>query len=230
MRILVVEDDDDIADFLTGGLAASSHLVKRARDGREGLLLATTEVYDVIILDRILPLVDGLKILAVLRATDDHTPVLLLSALSDVDERVKGLRTGANDYLTKPFAISELVARVEALARRAPVADKEDPTVLRFSDLELNLIGHEASRAGLRLDLTSLEFRFLVYLVRNAGRVITRAMLLEKLWDYSFDPQTNIVDQHVSRLRQKLEANNRPRLIHTLRGVGYVLRAPTGEM
>jgi len=160
----------------------------------------------------------------VLRATDDRTPVLLLSALGDVDERVKGLRAGADDYLSKPFAMSELLARVEALARRGNSATPGEQTVLRFADLEINLIAHSVHRSGMRIDLTRREFRFLEYLVRNAGRVVTRSMLLENLWDYNFDPQTNIIDQHVSRLRQKLEIDGKPRLIHTLRGVGYMVR------
>ena len=224
MQILLVEDDADVADHVASGLKARGHTVEHVEDGKDGLLRATCEVYDVIILDRMLPGVDGLKIVSVLRATQDQTPVLMLSALSDVDERVKGLQAGADDYLPKPFAMSELLARVGALARRGSNVPAQEQTTLRFADLEVNLIAHTVHRAGVRIDLTQREFRFLEYLVRHAGRVVTRSMLLENLWDYNFDPQTNIIDQHVSRLRQKLENDNGPRLIHTLRGVGYIVR------
>lgn len=224
MHILLVEDDSDVASYVASGLKERGHVVDWQSDGKEALVRATCEAYDLIILDRMLPSVDGLKIVNVLRATDDRTPVLLLSALGDVDERVKGLRAGADDYLSKPFAMSELLARVEALARRGNSATPGEQTVLRFADLEINLIAHSVHRSGMRIDLTRREFRFLEYLVRNAGRVVTRSMLLENLWDYNFDPQTNIIDQHVSRLRQKLEIDGKPRLIHTLRGVGYMVR------
>jgi two-component system, OmpR family, response regulator len=224
MHILLVEDDSDVAIYVASGLKERGHVVDWQSDGKEALVRATCEAYDLIILDRMLPSVDGLKIVNVLRATDDRTPVLLLSALSDVDERVKGLRAGADDYLSKPFAMSELLARVEALARRGNSGTSGEQTVLRFADLEINLIAHSVHRSGMRIDLTRREFRFLEYLVRNAGRVVTRSMLLENLWDYNFDPQTNIIDQHVSRLRQKLEIDGKPRLIHTLRGVGYMVR------
>jgi two-component system, OmpR family, response regulator len=224
MHILLVEDDNDVASYIASGLKERGHIVEWQSDGKEALVRASSEVYDLIVLDRMLPSVDGLKIVNVLRATDDRTPVLLLSALSDVDERVKGLQAGADDYLSKPFAMSELLARVEALARRGSASATDEQTVLRFADLEINLIAHTAQRSGKRIDLTQREFRFLEYLVRNAGRVVTRSMLLENLWDYNFDPQTNIIDQHVSRLRTKLESGGRSRLIHTLRGVGYIVR------
>lgn len=224
MHILLVEDDHDVASYIALGLKERGHIVEWQSDGKEALVRATCEVYDLIVLDRMLPSVDGLKIVSVLRATDDRTPVLLLSALSDVDERVKGLRAGADDYLSKPFAMSELLARVEALSRRGGASAASEQTVLRFADLEMNLIAHTVQRSDMRIDLTRREFRFLEYLVRNAGRVVTRSMLLENLWDYNFDPQTNIIDQHVSRLRTKLESGGRARLIHTLRGVGYIVR------
>lgn len=224
MQILLVEDDESVASYAATGLREAGHLVEHCGDGREGLIQATCEVYDVIILDRMLPNVDGIKILVTLRATGDTTPVLILSALGDVDERVKGLRAGSDDYLPKPFAISELVARVEALGRRGPVAS-EPRTALSVGDLQIDLLGHMVERAGQRIDLTPREFRILEYLARNAGRVVTRSMLLEKVWEYHFDPQTNIIDQHVSKLRQKIDKGHAVSLIHTVRGTGYVMRA-----
>ena len=185
---------------------------------------ASSGQFDAIILDRMLPGLDGLSILAELRGSGDLTPVLLLSALGEVDERVKGLKAGANDYLPKPFALSELIARIEILGRRAPV--QAEQTRLQIADLELDLLGLLAQRGGKPLDLTAREFRILEYLVRNAGRVVTRWLLLESVWDYNFDPQTNIIDQHVSRLRQKVDRDFPAPLIHTVRGSGYVLRAP----
>lgn len=223
MQILLIEDDESLAAHIAGGLRQSGHVVDHRADGREGLFQVTCERYDVIILDRMLPGVDGLKILAALRASDDDTPVLLLSALGDVDERVKGLEAGGDDYLAKPFAFSELLARVEALGRRrAPAA--EQASELRLGDLVIDLLGHVVRRGGKRIELTAREFRLLACLARNAGRVVTRAMLLENVWDYSFDPQTNIIDQHISNLRHKLDRGYPTPLIHTVRGAGYVLR------
>lgn len=224
MHILLIEDDDAVADYVAVGLKEAGHLVDRRSDGREGLIQATCEDYDVIILDRMLPSVDGMKVLATLRATDDATPILILSALGDVDERVKGLRAGGDDYLPKPFVLSELIARVEALSRRGPVAN-EPVTTLRVGDLEIDRLGHLVKRGAERIDLTQREFRILDYLAANAGRVVTRSMLLEKVWEYNFDPQTNIIDQHVSKLRQKIDREGAQPLIHTVRGVGYVMRA-----
>ncbi len=224
MQILLVEDDDSVASFVANGLRGAGHVVEHCADGRHGLIQATCEVYDAIILDRLLPAVDGLKILSTLRATDDTTPVLILSALGDVDERVKGLRAGGDDYLAKPFALSELIARVEALGRRGPVTT-EPATILQVGDLEIDLLGHAVHRAGRRIELTPREFRILEYLARSAGRVVTRSMLLEKVWEYHFDPQTNIIDQHVSKLRQKIDQGHAKSLIHTVRGTGYVMRA-----
>jgi len=224
MHILLIEDDPRVAQHVTKGLREAGHLVDHRDDGRSGLLQAASERYDVIVLDRMLPAVDGLKILQTIRATGDMTPVLLLSALGDVDERVAGLRAGGDDYLSKPFALSELVARVEALSRRGPSIQEE--IQLTIGDLSIDLLGRIIHRAGKRLDLTAREFRILEYLARNAGRVVTRSMLLEHVWDYHFDPQTNIIDQHVSRLRQKLDRDFSSPLLHTVRGTGYVMRAP----
>lgn len=224
MHILLIEDDESVAGFVANGLREAGHLVEHCADGREGMIRATCDVFDVIVLDRMLPSLDGLKILATLRATGDTTPVLILSALGDVDERVKGLRAGSDDYLAKPFALSELIARVEAIGRRGPVA-AEQVTTLRVGDLEIDLLGHTVRRAGRQIVLTPREFRIAEYLARNAGRVVTRSMLLENVWEYQFDPQTNIIDQHVSKLRQKIDKGHVISLIHTVRGTGYVMRA-----
>lgn len=223
MQILLIEDDQSIADFVAQGLREAGHLVTHCADGREGLVQATCDPYDAIILDRMLPSVDGLKILSALRAADDSTPVLILSALADVDERVRGLRAGGDDYLAKPFSLSELVARIEALARRG-VKVPERPASMAFADLEIDLGGQRVKRGGSSIDLTTREFRILVTLADNVGRVVTRTMLLERVWEYSFDPQTNIVDQHISNLRQKIDKGFAVPLIHTVRGAGYMMR------
>lgn len=223
MHILLIEDDPGVASFLRKGLEEEGHIVDLREDGRSGLLQASTERYDVILLDRMLPHVDGLKILQTLRATGDETPVLVLSALGDVDERVKGLRAGGDDYLSKPVAMSELLARVDALGRRRALTD--EPTELRVGDLVVDLLGHRVERGGKPIDLTPHEFRLLEVLARHAGRVVTRSMLLEQVWNYHFDPQTNVIDQHVSRLRQKIERGFDEPLIHTVRGAGYSLRS-----
>ena len=222
MQILLVEDDNRVADHVAKGLREAGHMVERVADGKKALYMAAGESFDVVILDRMLPNVDGLTILQTMRAAGDHTPVLLLSALGEVDERVKGLRAGADDYLAKPFSFSELLARIEVLARRGPATPEK--TSLSVMDLNLDLLAHEVTRSGQRLDLTAREFRILEYLMRNVGRVVTRSMLLEKVWDYHFDPQTNIIDQHMSRLRQKVDKGYKARLIHTVRGTGYMIR------
>jgi two-component system OmpR family response regulator len=225
MQILLVEDDAALAAHIMAGMREAGHLVEHCADGREALIRATCETYDAIVLDRMLPSLDGLKLLAALRATDDATPVLILSALGEVDERVRGLRAGGDDYMAKPFAMSELLARLETLARRnAPVA--EAASVLRIADLEIDLAAHTVTRAGRRIALTLRELRIVAYLARNAGRVVTRSMLLENVWDYTFDPQTNIIDQHISKLRQKIAGEDGADLIHTVRGVGYMMREP----
>lgn len=221
MNILLVEDDTHLAGHVAKGLKEAGHHVTAAPDGKEGLILATTESFDAIVLDRMLPGMDGLKILQTLRATGDLTPILILSALSDIDERVKGLRMGSDDYLAKPFALAELIARIEVLGRR-PVT-QVDPETIEVQDLKLDLFSRTVFRGGARMDLTDREFRILSHLARNAGRVVTRSMLLESVWDYQFDPQTNIIDQHVSRLRQKLDADFREPLIVTVRGAGYMI-------
>jgi two-component system, OmpR family, response regulator len=224
MRILVIEDDSRVAAHVCRSLGDAGHSTCHCADGREGLLHAAAESFDVIVLDRMLPRVDGLKLLRTLRATGDATPVLILSALGDVDERVAGLRAGGDDYLAKPFAMSELLARIEVLARRAPPA-APDHSRIALGDLVIDLLGRTVRRGTRRIELTEREFRILEYLVRNAGRVVTRSMLLEHVWDYNFDPQTNIIDQHVSRLRQKVDRDFAVPLIETVRGVGYVIRA-----
>jgi two-component system OmpR family response regulator len=224
MRILVVEDDKDVAGFVVKGLREAGHVVEHADNGRDGLFLAASEAFDAIILDRMLPGgIDGLRLLETLRAQDNKTPVMFLSALAQVDERVRGLKAGGDDYLTKPFAFSELLARVEALARRGKAEGPQ--TRLLVGDLEMDLLSRSVRRAGQKIDLQPREFRLLEYLMRHAGQVVTRTMLLEGVWDYHFDPQTNVIDVHVSRLRQKVDKPFPTALIHTVRNAGYMLRA-----
>ncbi|MFZ9709043.1 MAG: winged helix-turn-helix domain-containing protein [Steroidobacteraceae bacterium] len=222
MSILLIEDDTKVAAEIIAAFTAIDRAVTHAVDGNEGLALALRKKYQVIVTDRMLPGLDGLEILRKIRVAGVTTPVLLLSALDSVDERVRGLRAGGDDYLGKPFSIDELVARVESLVRRT-----ETTTVTRLTvaDLELDLIGRQVTRAGRPLDLTSREFRLLEVLMRNAGQVVTRAMLLEIVWDMHFDPQTNVVDVHVSRLRQTIDRDFTIPLIHTVRGAGYSLHA-----
>ncbi|MBS0560550.1 MAG: response regulator transcription factor [Proteobacteria bacterium] len=223
MRILVVEDDKDVAGFILRGLKEAGHVAEHAATGRDGLFMATSEAFDVIVLDRMLPGgIDGLNILEVLRGQKNAVPVLILSALADVDERVRGLKAGGDDYLPKPFAFSEMLARIEALYRRGK---GEGPvTKLTVDDLELDLLSRQVKRAGQKIDLQPREFRLLEYLMRHAGQVVTRTMLLEGVWDYHFDPQTNVIDVHVSRLRQKVDKPFPTPLIHTVRNAGYMLR------
>lgn len=224
MRILVVEDDRDVAGFVVKGLRESGHVVEHADNGRDGLFLAASEAFDAIVLDRMLPGgIDGLRILETLRSQRNTVPVLFLSALGQVDDRVLGLKAGGDDYLTKPFAFSELLARVEALTRRG----KGDgpATKLVVADLEMDLLSRSVRRAGQKIDLQPREFLLLEYLMRHAGQVVTRTMLLEGVWDYHFDPQTNVIDVHVSRLRQKVDKPFSGPLIHTVRNAGYMLRS-----
>ena len=223
MRILVVEDDRDVAGFVVKGLREAGHVVEHADNGRDGLFMAASETFDAIILDRMLPGgIDGLRLLETLRSQHNTTPVLILSALSEVDDRVKGLKAGSDDYLTKPFAFAELLARVEALTRRGK---NEGPaTKLAVGDLEMDLLARSVKRAGAKIDLQPREFRLLEYLMRHANQVVTRTMLLEGVWDYHFDPQTNVIDVHVSRLRQKVDKPFGSTLIHTVRSAGYMLR------
>ena len=223
MRVLVIEDDHDTASFVVKGLKEQGHVVDHAVDGQQGLQMANTEPYDVLVVDRMLPEVDGLSIIKSLRSVDNHTPALILSALGEVDDRVQGLKAGGDDYLVKPFAFSELLARLEALVRRA---DVEAPvTKLQVGDLEMDLLSRQVKRNGIIIDLQPREFRLLEFLMRHSGQVVTRTMLLEKVWDYHFDPQTNVIDVHISRLRSKIDKEFPEPLLHTVRGAGYVLRA-----
>ena len=224
MRILVIEDDCDAADYLAKGLRESGHAVDVAGDGRDGLIRAATADHDVLIVDRMLPGLDGLSLVRHLRATGVATPVLFLSALGEVDDRVKGLRAGGDDYLIKPYAFSELLARVETLGRRP--SNSKVTTRLQVGDLEVDLLARKVVRNGRTIDLQPREFQLLEALMRHPGQVMTRTMLLEKVWDYRFDPQTNVIDVHISRLRQKVDRGFEVPLIHTVRGSGYCLRAP----
>ncbi len=224
MKILVIEDDAETAEWLANGLAQHGHVVDRAPDGRDGLFQAASGVYDALIVDRMLPGIDGLALVKTLRGADVRTPVLFLTALGGIDDRVEGLDAGGDDYLTKPFAFAELLARVHALARRPPITDVE--TVLHAGDLEMDLLKRTVRRAGRQIALQPQEFRLLEYLLRNAERVVTRTMLLENVWDFHFDPQTSVVETHISRLRGKVDRGFGAELIHTVRGAGYVIRAP----
>ena len=222
MRVLLVEDDPQLSAFLVKALREIGAVADHAPDGREGLFLAAGGAYDVIILDRLLPKLDGLAILRTLRASGNRTPVLILSALGEVEDRVAGLRAGGDDYLVKPFAFSELHARLEALTRRGQGEAPE--TRLQVADLELDLLSREVVRAGTPIALQPREFRLLEFLMRHAGQVVTRTMLLEHVWDYHFDPQTNVIDVHISRLRAKIDKGFDSPLLHTVRGAGYLLR------
>ncbi len=223
MRILIIEDDREAAAYLAKAFREAGHLADHAADGLEGYGLASEGSYDVLIVDRMLPKLDGLSLIGGLREQKIETPVLILSALGQVDDRVKGLRAGGDDYLAKPYAFSELLARVEVLARRRGGASHE-PTIYRVGDLELDRLGHSATRAGKEIVLQPREFRLLEYLMKHAGQVVTRTMLLENVWDYHFDPQTNVIDVHVSRLRAKIDKGHAAPLLHTIRGAGYMIR------
>jgi two-component system, OmpR family, response regulator len=223
MKLLVIEDDREAAAYIAKGLSESGYVVDHAGDGREGLFMATSGAYDALIVDRMLPQMDGLALIAALRSAEIRTPVLILSALGAVDDRVKGLRAGGDDYLTKPFAFAELLARLEALLRRG--AGSAATTKLKVGELEMDLLARSVTRGGRELDLLPREFRLLEFLMRHAGQVVTRTMLLENVWDYHFDPQTNVIDVHISRLRQKIDKGFAKPLLHTVRGAGYLLRA-----
>ncbi|MEW6595989.1 MAG: response regulator transcription factor [Pseudomonadota bacterium] len=220
-RILVVEDDAETADYITKGLRESGFTVEHVEDGRDGLYLASSSSFDAVVMDRMLPGMDGLSVIKALRAGGVETPILILSALSQLDERVCGLRAGGDDYLTKPFGFSELHARLENLVRRR--SGKSVETTLRCGDLAMDLLGRKVTRGGRALDLLPREFKLLEYFLRNVDRVVTRTMLLEQVWDYRFDPHTSIIDTHISRLRKKLDDGFETPLLHTLRGVGYRL-------
>ncbi len=222
MRILLVEDDQKIASFIIKGLKAEGFAVDHEGNGEDGLHLALTEPYDAAIIDIMLPRMDGLKLIENMRRERLKTPVIILSAKGEVDDRVKGLQIGADDYLTKPFAFSELLARLQALIRRS--SDVSEPTKLAVADISMNLITRDVVRAGKKIDLQPLEFSLLEYLLRNAGRVVSKTMIMEHVWDYYFDPQTNVVESRIYKLREKIDKEFPTRLIHTVRGVGYVLK------
>lgn len=221
MRVLIIEDDKQTLAYLKRGLEEAGHTVDHAADGKDGMYLALESRYDAAIIDRMLPGTDGLSIVRAMRASNNDTPVLILSALGEVDDRVKGLRAGGDDYLVKPFAFAELLARLDALTRRR---DTDAPaTTLNVEDLEMDLLSRSVKRAGKAINLQPREFRLLEYLMRHADRVVTRTMLLEGVWDYNFDPQTNVIDVHISRLRSKIDRDFDKPLIHTVRGAGYML-------
>lgn len=222
MRVLIVEDDSKIASFVVNGLKQSGFAVDHSPDGEQGLFLAQANPYDAAVIDVMVPQLDGLSLVRQMRASKLKTPVIILSAKATVEDRVRGLQAGADDYLTKPFAFSELLARVQALIRRS--TDAAEPTRLTAGDLTLDLLSREVTRAGRKIELQAREFSLLEYLMRHAGRVVTKTMILEHIWDYSFDPQTNVVDVLVHRLRSKVDKDFPRKLIQTLRGVGYVLK------
>jgi two-component system OmpR family response regulator len=222
MRLLIIEDDRASADYLVKAFREAGHVAEHAADGEEGLALALDGHYDVLIVDRMLPKLDGLSVIGALRAKGIDTPVLILSALGQVDDRIKGLRAGGDDYLPKPYSFSELLARIEVLARRH--GRHNDETVYRVGELELDRLAHRVTRGSQDIDLQPREYRLLEYLMKHAGQVVTRTMLLENVWDYHFDPQTNVIDVHISRLRSKIDKGFDSPLLHTVRGAGYMIR------
>ncbi|HZM44577.1 MAG TPA: response regulator transcription factor [Burkholderiales bacterium] len=224
MKILLIEDDADTSRFVANGLRERGHVVDQSEDGRDGLFLASETGYDVMVIDRMLPRVDGLAIVKTVRAAGVKAPVLILTTLGGVNDRVEGLEAGADDYLVKPFAFAELLARVNALARRPPITGEE--SVLRVGDLEMDRLKRTVTRAGRRIELQQQEFKLLEYLMRNAGQVVTRTMLLENVWEFHFDPRTSVVETHISRLRAKVDRDFERELIHTVRGSGYCLSEP----
>lgn len=223
MKVLVIEDDAKVSEYIRNGLSENGHASDAAIDGKDGLFLATMERYDVLIVDRMLPGVDGLTIIKTIRGAGNQTPALILSALGEVDDRVKGLRSGGDDYLVKPFSFAELLARLEILNRRGSQKSAVAETVLKARGIEVDLLSRKVLRNGKALDLQPREFRLLEYLLRNKGQVVTRTMLLESVWDYHFDPQTNVIDVHISRLRSKLDKDAEPPSIRTVRGAGYII-------
>ena len=222
MKILIIEDDKGVSEYVTKGMKESGHIIDCASDGKDGLFLATTESYDVMIFDRMLPSLDGLTILKTIRGSGNNTPVIILSALSDVDDKVKGLRAGGDDYLVKPFAFAELLARVEVLGRRKNSQSNDNITSLKIANIEVDLLSRNVRLGNKKVDLQGREFKLLEYLLRHKGQVVTRTMLLEAVWDYNFDPQTNVIDVHISRLRKKLEDEG-GKIIKTVRGAGYII-------
>ena len=222
MRLLIIEDDRDSADYLVKAFREAGHVADHAADGEAGLSLAETGDYDVMIVDRMLPKRDGLSVIGALREKGNRTPVLILSALGQVDDRVKGLRAGGDDYLPKPYSFTELLARVEVLSRRGSGPAEESS--YRVGDLELDRLSRRVTRGAEKIELQPREFRLLEYLMKHAGQVVTRTMLLENVWDYHFDPQTNVIDVHISRLRSKIDKGHDKPLLHTIRGAGYMIR------
>lgn len=222
MKILLIEDDKKLNDYISNGLKEASHVVDKTIDGKEGLFLATTENYDAIVLDRMLPSLDGLTILKTLRGAGNNVPVILLSALGEVDDRVSGLRAGGDDYLIKPFSFSELLARIEALYRRGSLDSARQETHLKAGRLEIDLLGRKVNVNGLNITLQTREFNLLEYLMKHKGQVVTRTMLLEHVWDYHFDPQSKVIDVHISRLRKKI-GDGTAEIIKTIRGAGYII-------
>jgi two-component system OmpR family response regulator len=222
MRILVIEDDRDAADYLVKAFNEVGHVTDAAHDGEDGLAMASDGQYDILIVDRMLPKRDGLSVIGTLREKGVETPALILSALGQVDDRVKGLRAGGDDYLPKPYSFSELLARVEVLARRR--GGRSEETLYQVADLALDRLAHSVKRGNKEIELQPREFRLLEYLMKHAGKVVTRTMLLENVWDYHFDPQTNVIDVHISRLRSKIDKGFSPPLLHTVRGAGYMIR------
>ena len=222
MRVLLVEDDGKIASFIIKGLKAEGFAVDHENNGEDGLHMALAEPYDAAVIDIMLPKMDGLSLVENIRREKLKTPIIILSAKGEVDDRVKGLQTGADDYLTKPFAFSELLARLQALIRRS--SDVAEPTKLTVGDISMNLITREVVRAGRKIELQPLEFSLLEYLLRNAGRVVSKTMIMEHVWDYYFDPQTNVVESRIYKLREKIDKGFSKKMIHTVRGVGYVLK------
>jgi len=223
MRALVIEDDPEVSSYIGKGLREQGFTVDTALDGKDGFGLASTQNYDVMIVDRMLPEMDGLSIIKSVRAAGNNTPVIILSALGEVDDRVRGLQAGGDDYLVKPFAFSELLARIDAMVRRASTQTGAVVTELSVGDLKMNLLNRSVTREGKKIDLQSREFKLLEYLVKHQGQVVTRTMLLENVWNYHFDPQTNVIDVHISRLRSKIDKDFDPPLIRTVRGAGYII-------
>ena len=226
MKLLLIEDDREVSSFIAKGMKEAGHTIDCTYCGKNGLFLATTEFYDALIVDRMLPELDGLKIIKTLRGTGSFTPVLILSALAEVDDRVSGLRSGGDDYLVKPFAFTELLARIEILARRVGKGNyNREETRLVAGDLEMDLLARKVRRQGQDIELQSREFALLEFMLKNQGQVVTRTMLLEQVWDYHFDPQTNVIDVHISRLRRKIDKNFDKAIIKTVRGAGYIIES-----
>ena len=225
MRLLIVEDEPEVLAYIVKGMKEAGHTADTSTNGKNGLFLATTEQYDLLIIDRMMPELDGLTVIKTLRGAGNNTPVLILSALGEVDDRVKGLRSGGDDYLVKPFAFAELLARSEILARRAQNGTTSGETSLFVGDLTLNLLSRKVTRGQHEIELQTREFKLLEYLLRHKGQIVTRTMLLEHVWDYHFDPQTNVIDVHISRLRRKIDENAHTPLIQTVRGAGYIIKA-----